>query len=119
MEVKGGLVPPGPEKQYRNSDQRELLRHNRVRGISSACGNGGCGTIFRVLSGGTLTALHNFDSTDGDFPTAGVVQATNGNFYGTTSYRGTSTNCSGAAVQSSLWVWALARSWKLCRPPAR
>ncbi len=64
-------------------------------GSSSACGDGGCGTIFKVLPVGTLTTLHNFDSTDGDFPRAGVVQATNGNFYGTTTYGGTSTNCSG------------------------
>jgi hypothetical protein len=39
--------------------------------------------------------VHNFNSTDGDFPTVGVVQATDGNFYGTTSYGGTSTNCGG------------------------
>jgi uncharacterized repeat protein (TIGR03803 family) len=64
-------------------------------GSSSACGDGGCGTIFKVLPVGTLTTLHNFDSTDGDFPRAGMVQATNGNFYGTTTYGGTSTNCSG------------------------
>jgi uncharacterized repeat protein (TIGR03803 family) len=64
-------------------------------GSSSACGDGGCGTIFQVTQVGTLTTLHNFDSTDGDFPWAGVVQATNGNFYGTTTYGGTSTNCSG------------------------
>ena len=63
-------------------------------GSSSACGDGGCGTVFRVSQVGTLTTLHNFGSTDGDFPGAGVVQATNGIFYGTTPYGGTSTNCS-------------------------
>src|SRR5580693_8405903 len=64
-------------------------------GTSSICGDGGCGTIFKLPSGGALTTVHNFNSTDGDFPTVGVVQATDGNFYGTTSYGGTSTNCGG------------------------
>jgi uncharacterized repeat protein (TIGR03803 family) len=64
-------------------------------GSSSACGVGGCGTIFQVLKVGTLTTSHNFHSTDGDFPRAGLVQATNGFFYGTTAYGGTSANCSG------------------------
>lgn len=64
-------------------------------GSSSACGVGGCGTIFRMLPAGTLTTLHSFGSTDGDFPKAGLVQATNGNFYGTTTYGGTSTSCKG------------------------
>jgi uncharacterized repeat protein (TIGR03803 family) len=64
-------------------------------GSSSACGDGGCGTVFQVTQVGTRTTLHNFGFTDGDFPRAGVVQATDGNFYGTTTYGGTSTNCSG------------------------
>jgi len=47
------------------------------------------GTVFKVTSGGTLTTLHSFDLTDdGAYPYAGLVQATNGNFYGTTSYGG-------------------------------
>jgi uncharacterized repeat protein (TIGR03803 family) len=43
--------------------------------------------------GGTLTTLHSFDFTDGSGPEAPLLQATNGNFYGTTSYGGTSPNC--------------------------
>jgi len=42
-----------------------------------------CGIIFRISPSGTLTRLHSFDSTDSD-AAAGLVQGTNGNFYGTT-----------------------------------
>jgi uncharacterized repeat protein (TIGR03803 family) len=41
----------------------------------------GCGTLFRITPNGTLTTLHSFDSTDGAGP-FGVIQATDGNFYG-------------------------------------
>jgi len=43
---------------------------------------------YRRGYGGTLTMLHSFDSADGYGPEAGVVQATNGIFYGTTPYGG-------------------------------
>jgi uncharacterized repeat protein (TIGR03803 family) len=49
----------------------------------------GCGTVFKITPKGTLTTLHSFDGTDGIEPEAGLVQATNGNFYGTTSWGGT------------------------------
>jgi uncharacterized repeat protein (TIGR03803 family) len=48
--------------------------------------NGGAhnrGTIFRVTPNGVLTTLHSFDSFDG-YGTSGLVQATNGIFYGVT-----------------------------------
>jgi uncharacterized repeat protein (TIGR03803 family) len=54
---------------------------------SNACSGIGCGTIFKITPGGTLTTLYSFCSqsgcTDGAYPYAGLVQATNGNFYGT------------------------------------
>jgi uncharacterized repeat protein (TIGR03803 family) len=43
----------------------------------------GCGTIFQITSG-TLTTLHSFDSTDGAYAWGGLLQSTNGGFYGTT-----------------------------------
>jgi uncharacterized repeat protein (TIGR03803 family) len=48
----------------------------------------GCGTVFEITETGALTTLHSFDGTDGDTPLAGLVQASNGNFYGTTSAGG-------------------------------
>lgn len=52
-------------------------------GRSTAC-PGGCGTIFNVTPDGVLTTLLNFDDTNGEYPLAGVFQASNGSFYGTT-----------------------------------
>jgi uncharacterized repeat protein (TIGR03803 family) len=48
------------------------------------CSNAGCGTVFKVTPEGALTTLHSFDGTDGGFPLTGLLQASNGNFYGTT-----------------------------------
>ena len=53
-------------------------------GGSTSC-PGDCGTIFKITPGGTLTTLHSFDGTDGEYPFAGLVQDTNGTFYGTTN----------------------------------
>ena len=39
-----------------------------------------------------FTTLHSFDRSDGVFPMAGLIQASDGNFYGTTKEGGT--NCS-------------------------
>src|ERR1035438_9403239 len=47
-----------------------------------------CGTVFKITPGGTLTTLHLFDSTDGGWPLSGVIQGTDGNFYGTTELGG-------------------------------
>src|SRR5690349_14742344 len=49
----------------------------------------------KLLAGATLTTLHVFHSTDGNGPMAGLVQATNGNFYGTTAFGGAYSNCIG------------------------
>ncbi len=54
----------------------------------------GAGTVFKINAGGKHKTLYSFCSqggnscTDGDFPAAGVIQATNGNFYGVTSNAG-------------------------------
>jgi uncharacterized repeat protein (TIGR03803 family) len=63
-------------------------------GSSSAC-SGGCGTIFKITLTGTLTTLHSFDYTDGAAPLAALIQAANGNFYGTTAGGGSSGACAG------------------------
>ncbi len=69
------------------SDRRKLLRYNRVRGTGSA------GAVFKITQAGILTGLYSFcsqtSSTDGEKTEAGLVQATDGNFYGATSSAGT------------------------------
>jgi uncharacterized repeat protein (TIGR03803 family) len=56
----------------------------------SGGGNNG-GTVFSVSTGGAMTTLYNFCNqptcADGSLPRGGVVQASDGNFYGTT-YQG-------------------------------
>jgi len=46
------------------------------------------GTVFKITLDGVLTTLYNFCSlancADGGAPVTGVIQATDGNFYGTT-----------------------------------
>jgi uncharacterized repeat protein (TIGR03803 family) len=59
----------------------------------------GCGTIFKITPSGTLTTLHSFDNTDGSLP-VGLVQGTDGNFYGTTNQGGANGACSDGSVGS-------------------
>lgn len=47
-----------------------------------------CGTLFQITPQGTLTTLHQFSYDDGANPYAGLVQATDGNYYGGTSSGG-------------------------------
>jgi uncharacterized repeat protein (TIGR03803 family) len=53
------------------------------------------GTIFSMTSAGVLTTLHNFciqaGCPDGVDPYGGVIQAPDGNFYGTTDGGGANT----------------------------
>jgi uncharacterized repeat protein (TIGR03803 family) len=59
-------------------------------GGTNVCNYGipGCGTVFQITPGGALTTLHAFNFTDGGYP-KGLIQGTDGNFYGTTTLGGT------------------------------
>ncbi len=61
-------------------------------GTTASGGGACCGAVFRITPGGVLSALHSFASgaTDGASPN-GLVQASDGNFYGTTSLGGSVT----------------------------
>jgi len=70
-------------------------------GANYSCdgGSGACGTVFKITPTGALTTLYSFcaqsDCADGSNPYAGLVQATDGNFYGTTAYGGAYSTCAG------------------------
>jgi len=57
------------------------------------------GTVFKITSDGALTTLYSFcaqtNCSDGAYPMAGLIQATDGSFYGTTSGGGDIEFCSG------------------------
>jgi uncharacterized repeat protein (TIGR03803 family) len=57
-------------------------------------GFSGYGTIFRISPSGNYTSLYSFvgSPNDGYFPSAGLVQGSDGNFYGTTQGGGTYNN---------------------------
>jgi len=59
----------------------------------------GGGTLFRISLSGTLTTIYNFCSqsscTDGETPISGLLQETNGEFYGTTELGGANRVCDG------------------------
>ena len=63
------------------------------------CGSYGCGTLFKITTSGILTTLYTFcvqpddNCTDGELPTGGLIQASDGNFYGTTASDGNSETC--------------------------
>jgi len=53
----------------------------------------GLGSVFELTLGDTLTTLHTFTGLDGSRPFGPMMQASNGNFYGTTSEGGSSMAC--------------------------
>ncbi|MGA2544393.1 MAG: choice-of-anchor tandem repeat GloVer-containing protein [Verrucomicrobiota bacterium] len=56
---------------------------------SGVAGQNGPGTVFKINTNGTLTNLYSFTGgLDGEFPSAGLVQGSDGSFYGTTSSGG-------------------------------
>jgi uncharacterized repeat protein (TIGR03803 family) len=81
-EPYGGLV------QATNGD----LYGTTAEGGANCLTNYGCGTVFKITPGGTLTTLYSFcpqsGCVDGRGPFGGLIQATDGDFYGTTYYGG-------------------------------
>jgi uncharacterized repeat protein (TIGR03803 family) len=61
-------------------------------GVNAYNGYNSAGTVFKITPRGELTTLYTFcsqsDCADGSGPSAPLIQGTDGNFYGTTSYAG-------------------------------
>lgn len=78
-----GYVPSGGLVQAANGD---------FYGTTVKGGANNQGTVFKISPAGTLTTLYSFCSlpscADGMEPENGLVQATNGDLYGTTGYGG-------------------------------
>jgi len=70
-----------------------LASNGSLYGTTVSSGTKGSGTVFKMTTGGTLTTLHDFCSltncSDGAQPSAGLIQASDGNFYGSTNVGGT------------------------------
>ena len=59
-------------------------------GTTSEGGWNNAGTVFKITTNGVLTTLYSFSGgDDGYFPIAGLVQGSDGDFYGTTCFGGT------------------------------
>jgi uncharacterized repeat protein (TIGR03803 family) len=72
-----------------------LGTNGNLYGTTTAGGTNTGGTVFMITTGGTLTTLHNFNSGaggDGASPVGALVQAADGNFYGTALYGGPTCN---------------------------
>jgi len=60
-------------------------------GVASAGGANNCGSIYQINTSGTFTLMYSFNcSTDGGSPHDGMILASDGNMYGTTSTSGVS-----------------------------
>jgi uncharacterized repeat protein (TIGR03803 family) len=59
-------------------------------GVGACASSPWCGVVFKITPTGVLTVLHNFNggSDDGQNEVGGLVQATDGNFYGTNDIGG-------------------------------
>lgn len=68
--------------------QGNLYGTTKVGGLAT-CGEGTCGTVFKVDSAGKETVLYSFEGgNNGTNPVAGLVRDAAGNLYGTTQGNG-------------------------------
>ena len=96
---------------YDNSAPQPLILgiDGNVYGITNTggqysypCSAGGCGTVFKITPQGEFSIVYSFCSltncADGGQP-AGLIQASDGNFYGTTSLGGSEASGGGTVFQ--------------------
>lgn len=81
-----GSSPAGTLAQGRDGNFYGVTTHNIFHGFQFY------GTVFRITTGGALTTLYTLNFTDGSYPHAGLIQGSDGNFYGTTFSGGASAN---------------------------
>jgi uncharacterized repeat protein (TIGR03803 family) len=74
-------------------------------GTTEFGGSSNEGTVFKLTTGGAFTLLHSFSGgADGNEPFSGLIQASDGNFYGTTGAGGVQSpdSCPADALAGSL-----------------
>ncbi|MGA2537532.1 MAG: choice-of-anchor tandem repeat GloVer-containing protein [Terracidiphilus sp.] len=90
-----GAMPIGSLIQASDGNLYGTTEYGGVNRTCTGCSLG-AGTVFKITPQGELTTLHSFCSekncADGETPYAGLFQATDGNFYGTT-YQGGNASC--------------------------
>jgi uncharacterized repeat protein (TIGR03803 family) len=100
-----GELPEAGLVQATNGNFYGTTLYGGANGNTTYCEGARCGTVFEVTPGGKLTTLYSFCSQpnciDGVEPYAGLVQATNGNFYGTTQYGGANNSSSCTSSDSN------------------
>ena len=88
-----GAVPYASLIQANNGD---LYGTTLQGGKRSGSAHDGSGTVFKITTGGDLTTLHNFCAQsgcpDGSMPIGALIQASDAEFYGTTSTGGANDN---------------------------
>jgi uncharacterized repeat protein (TIGR03803 family) len=93
----------------RNAEIHKAVDVIRVGDAQRGGGANDGGTVFKITPSGTLTILYSFCSqispqgwcADGLGPQAGLVQATNGNLYGTTTGGGANDSCGSPSMPYS------------------
>jgi uncharacterized repeat protein (TIGR03803 family) len=109
-----GGSPEGPLVQATNGD---------LYGTTPIGGANGGGTVFKITPAGAFTTIYNFCSQtgcrDGEQPDAGLIQATNGDLYGTTALGGDSTYsyAGGGTVFKVTPSGALTTLYRFCSQP--
>jgi uncharacterized repeat protein (TIGR03803 family) len=87
----GGWVPAGGLTQASDGN---FYGTTELGGITQSSGDcaAGCGIVYRMTPSGAVSVLYRFTGgkNDGAAPVAGLVQAPDGNLYGTTSRGGAS-----------------------------
>jgi uncharacterized repeat protein (TIGR03803 family) len=90
-------------------------------GTAGTGGSEGDGTIFKLSSTGELTTLYSFCSqsncSDGDGLSVPLIQAANGNFYGTTGYGGAGLYGGGGTVFEVTPHGTLTTLYSFCSQP--
>ncbi len=77
-----GSAPSGALVQGTDGSLYGVTKRNTIAGFTFN------GTVFKVTTNGVLTTLYPFNFGEGAIPTAGLMLASDGNFYGTTDSGG-------------------------------